>query len=711
MAMGNLTPYSPSLPSEPLPSPNAEGLDLARVWAAISRRWRVFAAILFSFVILVGISTKLTPKTYTTTARLIAGNPGQGANTGGSTTLPILNALVLQSGEVSAETFATLAQQEDVAAAVIRSLNLKTSPRALLGHVSVKPVTNTPILGLSVTWRNAADSAKIANAFADAFIVSERDFVRSQSMAALGFLSNEIPNAEASMRQAASDLANFESSNGIVDAGSHSQSLVTQATTIESKIQTTTLDSREASALLDNVNNQLASMPTTINNAQQISVNPILSDLESKLEDLNLQLNTARQQYTEHHPLVVSLEKRRNDVIAQIARQPTQINSQNIIAPNPVYQMLQQQSAQYRQRIDGDNAQLALLRRERAKMLPLLSQLPQQSMRLATLQQRAKLASDVYNALEQKYNDATIAKSTAISDISIVQPATADSAAVRPNVRVNLLAAIVVGLLLASIVVFILDALERPIREGSESRILGLPIMARIPAFNKSTPRMLPWVQSMTVEAFLQLCVSLKLKNKRPLRTLAITSPSRGDGKSTVAFNLAKAMAKLQPVLLIDCDLRKPTLHHLAPCSNTQGLSDVLQSTRTLSECVLTIAVNLDLLPAGCSADNPVALVQSQKFDDLLQEAESRYSMIIVDTPALSYVTEGILVSSKADGTVLIVAANSTNEQETKEVVARFATLGVQNLLGVVLNKDTKRFADYSDYFSNLRSALPGGTT
>lgn len=713
--MGSITPYdSNSAPAVRAPASQSEYQEVSAFFGALARRWRLFCAIVAGFVLLVGAVSFFTPKSYTTTARVIAGNPTSQRNDSNNTTLPILNALVLQSGVESAETFATLAQQEDVAASVARNMHLNASPRALLGSLTVTPTTNTAILNLTVSWRDPDTSAKIANAFADAFMWKERDFVRSQATAALGFLSTELPRAQSRMQNTANDLARFQAANGFVDANSHTQDVVSKATAIESKIDQLALDSREATALLNNANAQLAGLPPTINNAQQISVNPVLTDLQTKLEQVDLQLSQAESQYTERHPLVVSLKKQRADLVARIAREPAQIDSQNTLSPNPVYQSLQQQIVQYRQRIDGDNAQLTLLHRQRASMAPMLRQLPAQSMQLATLQQQAKLASDVYNALEQKYNDATIAQTTAISDISIVQRANADSAVVKPNMKLNLLAALLVGLLLGSISVFALELLERPVRENNHGgQMLGLPVLARIPMFATSNQRMLPWLQSMTLEAFLQLCVSLKLKNKGPMRTLAVTSPSRSDGKSTIAFNLAKAMSNLEPhILLVDADLRKPSLHDLAGCSNKQGVTSILLSKIGLADAVQPISPTLDLLAAGPSLDNPVGYIQSAAFNELIREASDAYDMVIVDTPALACVTDGYLITAKTDATVLVIAPNTTPERETHEVIARLAALGIDNLVGIVLNRDRKRVNDYSDYFARRIQdrALPGSS-
>lgn len=684
--------------------------EIGRLFASILTHKRIFVLVLCGFVTLVGLVTIATPKSYTTTVRLMAGAPGSQSR-GGDTSLPILNALLLQTGDQSAETFATLAQQEDVAALVQRNLNLNETPASLLSHVRVTPITNTPILNLSVTWRDPETSARIANAFGDAFMSREREFVQSQAVAALGFLSNELPKAQARARQTSVDLANYQAVNGFLDASSHTQDVVSHATSIQGKIESTQLDMREASALLTNVQRQMASMPQSVNTQQQISTNPVVSDLRTKLEAVNLQLQQAQQQYTDKHPLVISLRKQREGLIAQIAQEPAQINSQNTVAPNPIYQSLQQQATQYKQRVDADQAELSLLRRQQVELAPVLQSLPQKTMQLATLQQQAKLAADVYSALQQKYSDATIARTTALSDISVIQQATAESALVRPNLKINLLAAIAVGLIVASITVLIVDALEHRVRSDvSEGRMYGLPLIARIPAFAPVSRSMLPWVQSMTIEAFLHLCVTLRLKRRSALHSLAVTSPCRGDGKSTIAFNLAKALATLEPrVLLIDADMRRPTLHEHAGCGNANGLADVLEGRRSLLDSVREIAPNLDLLASGSCPENPVSMLQAAKFDEMLSVASERYAMVIVDTPPLALVPDGLLVSSHVDGTVIVLAENVTDEMEARRVIAQFTALGIDNVLGVVLNRDSKRVTDYTDYVAQgIAGALPG---
>ena len=704
-----MAPYGGAPPQHKL----ADAQDVMRLLAAIRRRWRLFTLIFAGFVLLVTAVTLIVPKSYTATVRLMAGRPGAEINQNQQdTSLPVLNALVLQNGEQSAETFAQLAQQEDIAEKVVAQLKLPVSTDGLLRRVSVKPIVNTALLNLSVRWNNPEAAATIANSFGKAFLDQERDFVRSQATAAIGYLQQEMPDAQTRMRDTAARLAAFQSANGFIDASAHTTDIVSRVSTIDQRIEQLVVDAGEAQALLSNVNGQLAGLPQTIDAAKQITANPVLTDLQTKLAAVQTQLAQAEQEYTPAHPAVIALRQQRAALLAQIAAQPASVDSGTTTAPNPLYQSLAQQAATYRARIDGDQGQLKALRAQRAAYKPTLAALPAQAMQFANVQQEAKRAADVYDALSQKYSDALIARTTAISDITVVQPATADAAVKSPNLPLNVAIAVIIGLALALAVVYVLDMMESRIRSDSDMPILfGLPLIARIPSFTTSNPKMIPWVQSMTIESFLHLCVTLKLKSKRPLRTLAVMSPCRGDGKSTVALNLAKAMANLQPrVLLIDADLRHPTLHEKAGSTNERGLTDVVAGGCALGAAAQTIEPNLDLLTSGTHIDNPVGILQSKGFEDLIAQAQQTYSVVIVDAPPLRAFSDGLLVCTQVDGTLLVVAANTTDEKEARSAVVQLSVLGIDNVLGIVLNKDTARIDDYSDYFGqSLRPALKGG--
>jgi capsular exopolysaccharide synthesis family protein len=215
----------------------------------------------------------------------------------------------------------------------------------------------------------------------------------------------------------------------------------------------------------------------------------------------------------------------------------------------------------------------------------------------------------------------------------------------------------------------------------------------------------------MTVEAFLHLCVTLHLGNKRRMRSLSIVSARRGEGKSTIAYNLAKALALLSPrVLLVDGDLRQPTLHEKAKCSNAIGLKEVLDGSLPLGEGVVEIAPGLDLLTSRGDIDNPVVTLQCA-FASLLDTAKARYEMVVVDAPALGAVSDGLVIATHVDGSLLVVAADAASSSDAKDAVARMKLAGIENVLGVVVNRDAPVINDYDDYFAKIAGAAAAAGT
>jgi polysaccharide biosynthesis transport protein len=700
--MSSLTPYPRRgrvAYVDVAPVHSGDAHDLLRIWTSVSKRWRIFLTVALGFVALVAAATMIAPKSYTTTARLMAGRPSRDiAAQQNDTALPVLNALVLQNGEQTAETFAQLAQQRDIAQKVIKDKGLRMTPRALLLSLSVKPVVNTALLNLSVTGRTSEQSAEITNAFAEAFIEQERNFVRSEAVAALGFLSKELPKAEVRLRTAQSRLARFQATNGYIDIATHEQDLAARIALIDQHVDQLRVDASEAGALLDSVTHQMTALRATTEGNRDVAPNPILADLRAKLTATETQLAEAQQQYTAEHPLVIALRRQRATLLAQIAAQPASIVSRTSLAPNPLYESLKQQAATYRARIEGDQGQLAALRAQRGIYGPRFSALPGQAMDFASIRQDATRAENVYTALAHKYSDAQIATTTAISDIFIVERARPDAAVKRPSLLLNLSIAAFAGLLLALAVVYVLEMLEQRRRSDDASTRYGLPVLARIPMLNPANKRMLPWAQSMTVEAFLHLCVTLRRVNTHRLRTLAVLSPCRGDGKSTVAYNLANAMASLEPrILLVDADMRHPTLHERANCPNTVGLSEVLHGSASLEDAVQEIAPGLDLLTSR-STVHPLALLQLG-FETFLATAQERYSMVIVDAPAVTAVSEGLLIATHVDGT-LVVIAKHTDDESARKTISQMASLHIDNVVGLVVNKDAVRVNDYDDYFA-----------
>ncbi|HEX3467502.1 MAG TPA: polysaccharide biosynthesis tyrosine autokinase [Candidatus Elarobacter sp.] len=716
--------------SIPLASPilhqqqRSNDVDPVALWQSfigtLSRRRRLFAYVVLGVIGAVFIVTLLTPKHYTTDTKLIAGNPAavsanpQQAQTG----LPVLNALLMANAQQSAETYAELITEAPVVQHVIDDLGLKTDVRTLQNAVRVKPVTNTNIISVQVAWSDPETSAKIANDFATVFVAREAELVSGQANGALDFLAKQIPDAQTKLQQAEAAVSKFESDHNIPDLTTQTTSVVNQASSIDANINAIQLEKQSADTQVASLSAQLSAMKPTTGGGQTVAQNPVLLQLNQEESQLQGQLSAAQSQYTDSHPIVIDLKQRLAAVRRQIAgTPPTIVSTINTIA-NPVYQTVAQQLAAFKATSASDATRLTVLAKQRAAINPQLERLPGQTAQLAALKRTAKLDEDVYNALQQKYNDATVSRATGISDVTVTAPASAELAVKSPRMLTNLLIAAVVGILLALGIVFLIDWFDGRIRDERDvENDLQLPVLAAVPQLPSGDgAAAIPVnVRNAALESYFQLVLAMRYSTDRPLRTVTITSPLKGDGKSTVAMNVAGAFGEIAVssierearVLVIDADMRRPSLHRKFEVPNELGLSDILVGRASFAQAVQrTDRPGVDVLTSGTHSPNPIKLLQSNRFDALLREVRERYVTVIVDAPALVPVFDAAIVAAKTDGTVMIVSAGQTDMRSTRKAMARLEAVGVHDLIGTVVNRSTTKVDDYSDYFASGVPAL-----
>ena len=189
-----------------------------------------------------------------------------------------------------------------------------------------------------------------------------------------------------------------------------------------------------------------------------------------------------------------------------------------------------------------------------------------------------------------------------------------------------------------------------------------------------------------------------------PHRLLVITSSLPGEGKSTFAINLALAHAQTQNTLLIDGDLRSPSVaKSLDLVPNTAGLSNYVAGNKPLAECVHQIeGTRLVVMPAGPLPPNPLEMISSQRFRERLAELGTQFDMIIIDTPPVELVSDALMLSSMASGVIYVTKAMETSAPMVTKGLERVRRADGQ-VLGVVLNhfdfrRASKYYGDYSGY-------------
>ncbi|GAF65034.1 putative ATPase [Bacillus sp. TS-2] len=184
------------------------------------------------------------------------------------------------------------------------------------------------------------------------------------------------------------------------------------------------------------------------------------------------------------------------------------------------------------------------------------------------------------------------------------------------------------------------------------------------------------------------------------LKTLLVTSSGPGEGKSTTAANLAIVLAQNgNDVLLIDTDLRKPTVHHTFGILNTRGLTNLLMKTEELADVVQVSKIErLSILPSGPIPPNPAELLNSKTMELTLNSFKNKYDMIVLDTPPVMAVTDAQVLANKVDGSILVVSNGKTDRNQavkTKELLSQTNS----KLLGVVFNNKEVKKGSYYYYY------------
>ncbi len=694
--------------------PQMRSMDPARIWQTIVRRRKLFALVAIPLFVLVALLTFIQKTQYTTNVRMIAGSANSDSSSGvassaGTTDLSILNALQQARGTQTPETYIDLLLQPSIASTVAQKLHTDATPEQILKAVKAAPIPDTAILSLNATWTDPETSAAIANAFADAFTEHERALIGHQADDILKSTGQQLPEAEAKVNAAQDELTAYEQSVNIVSLPEQTTNLVSQAATLSAKIQAAQAESSGAQNSLNAVENSLASTPQTIVGSESVAANPARQAAEADVARYSAQLRQDTQRYTESYPGVIA--DKAQLIAAQHALKsiPETTFGGNSTIPNPVYQGLLTQEAQLKSQIASADAMVQTLQQQVEAGKPDIASLPEKSRRIAALEQTLKTAQDYQAGLLEKQRAATIAKSTAISDVTLTQAADPAAATKKPNRLLNILMGLLLALVLGIVAVFAAEFVDDRFRSASDIRDrLGLPLLGTIPRFDELSVAKDEWIKPLSVEAFHQLVASLRYASNDPPRSITFTSPDRGDGKSTVVYNTALSMGLMgQRVLVIDGDLRRPTVHEKFGVSNDRGLADVLVGLATLEDAIKpTDHPDVYILTAGRPVPNPVALLQSETFDRVLREATAGFQQVLIDGPALRPIVDSLMLGLKTDGVVLVVSSPNSNGRTVAAALTKLRSVGSINLLGIVLNAVTPDKREYSPYYLGMGQSI-----
>src|SRR5690606_32305242 len=283
----------------------------------------------------------------------------------------------------------------------------------------------------------------------------------------------------------------------------------------------------------------------------------------------------------------------------------------------------------------------------------------------------------LYDALLQRYKEIGVAGGVSANNIAIVDRALPPTSRYKPNLPLNLAIGLLLGAMLGVLTAFVLEFMDQTLKTPQDvEQRLRLSVLGIIPRLKKQEDPMhaLRDLRSSFSEAYRSVRTALQFSTDSGVpQVLLITSAGPSEGKSTTAWSLARNFAQLgKRVLLIDGDLRNPSLHKLAGVKSETGLSHLLAGGATLSEALVsTDDPRLKLVLAGPLPPNPAELLAGSKLVSLLTVAAESYDQIIIDGPPVLGLADAPILSNAAAGTLLVVEASKTRIQAAQVAVKR----------------------------------------
>ncbi len=293
-----------------------------------------------------------------------------------------------------------------------------------------------------------------------------------------------------------------------------------------------------------------------------------------------------------------------------------------------------------------------------------------------------------------------------------ISPAIVSETPVRPRPTLNIVLGGMAGLILAIGVLFAVEFLDDTIKTPADvERFLGSPVLGYITDVSKSELKqghlnVAKQPRSPVAESFRSLRANLEFAGvNRPLRTILVTSAGAGEGKSTVAANLASIISQAgRRVTLLDADLRRPTLHLFFDLSNHAGLTDVFRERSNISGVMQSVENDkmLSVVTTGSLPPNPTELLASDKMNAILSELRKQKVLVILDS-APAIVSDAQVLAAKVDGVLLVVRPGKTHREELRATLEQFKRAGA-HVIGVVLNRIPQ---NHNSYYGGYKQYSP----
>ncbi|MBX7496417.1 polysaccharide biosynthesis tyrosine autokinase [Qipengyuania sp. 6B39] len=562
----------------------------------------------------------------------------------------------------------------------------------LQSGLSVNLPVDSRLVAISFESTDRVVAADIANAVATNFIEANLSRKFDSSAYAREFLGQQLADAREKLERSERELNQYSRAAGLIRVtgqGANADQETTLSVTNDTLVQLNAAASQAAADRIAAENRWRSIASQASGSIPQVLQNPAYQALLRQKSEIEAQLAVERARHLEEHPNVLALEA-----------QQAKINQQLSDVGEAVKRSVRLEYEAARDRESDITGRVSAIRSDALDE-------QDRGVQYNILKREAETDRALYNTLLTNFNELNATAGATSNNVSLVDLAQPPRESSSPILILNVLVAMILGLIVAGVYVFLREHLDDVVRSPEDvERKLGINVLGIVPNVGDADPQEeLADPKSPMSEAYASLVANLRYSSSGGLpRTLSVTSAQAGEGKSTTSFKLATDFAGLgRRTLLVDADLRRPTLHRRFEDREKEGLTAVLAGERSIDEVIVASdRPNLSLVSALPIPVDPSALLSSYKLEMIIEELKSRFDCIVFDAPPTLGLSDSPTISAHMDAVIMVIDASSGRRGAVKSGLRRLSMVNA-NVLGAVLTKfEAKRLgSEYSYYTSD----------
>jgi polysaccharide biosynthesis transport protein len=555
--------------------------------------------------------------------------------------------------------------------------------------VAVDPIERSNLVEVSFYSQNPSLAARIANQLGEDYIDQNLQVKWDEALKASEWLSGRLVELKAKLKASEDALQAYAAKNSILfiqnAANAQAQSMANaRLEQLEEEYTRAQADRAQREAQYSLVQaGKVQDLPGVLDNR-------LIQSLEQDLSNLKRQYSELTATVKPGYPKAMALKKQIDTLQANLDHQKLAL-TQNLAQ--------QYEAAEVREKYLGQ------LISQQESLVDVVSQ---KTIQYNILKREVDTNRSLYDGVLQRMKEAQVSAGLNASNIMVVDPAQVPKGPARPRVILNLALGFILGLSLGVGLAFLQEYLDNTLKTPDEvESLLRLPSLGLIPSVHlidssKSSERGITTIgngskgsyalalqkDATAVEAFRSLRTSILLSANPVPKVLLVTSAVPGEGKTTTAVNLGATLASLgSKVLIVDCDMRRPSCHRAAGVKNSPGFVQCLTGRVQLSEAILPVngVPNLSIIPCGPIPPNPAEVLSSPLTAELLRKLHTEFEYVLVDSPPILSVADSRILATITDAVVLVTRAYQTPYEAVRRARALLYGAGAR-ILGVALN-------------------------